>query len=176
MNQYNENFVEPPVEAVIEIPKVDPLKFDGNNPYDNVDDAYTLALQLNEELKVHDAVLALQAHLTKEPDHAASWRLLGQLYQEKDEDDKAIHYFMRAYELDPYDCDSLLCLGVSCTNELDEKVAMTHLMDWLRYNPEYCDLPIPQEPIQDVDEFREQLKGIFNLALTKNPDDIEVMV
>lgn len=113
MNYYSENFEEPPVETIIEIPKVDHLKFDGNNPYENVDDAYELALQFNDQLKVHDAVLALQAHLTKEPDHAASWRLLGQLYQEKDEDNKAIHYFLRAYELDPYDCDSLLCLGVS---------------------------------------------------------------
>jgi tetratricopeptide (TPR) repeat protein len=103
MGYYDEVIDQPPVETIIEVPKVDHFKFEENNPYDGVDDAYTLALQLNEELKVHDAVLALKAHLTKEPDHAASWRLLGQLYQEKDEDDKAIAYFKRAYELDPYD-------------------------------------------------------------------------
>ena len=173
---YSENLVEPPVETVIQVPKVDHFKFEEENPYSNVDDAYTLALQLNQELKVHDAILALKAHVTKEPDHAASWRLLGQLYQENDEDDKAIAYLLKAYELDPYDCESLLYLGVSCTNELNPRVAMNHLMDWLRYHPDYCDLQIPQEHIEDQDALRGELRALFNQALHKNPEDVDVLV
>lgn len=173
---YDETLVQPPVETVISVPKVDHFKFEEENPYKNVDDAYALACQLNNELKVHDAILALKAHLTKEPEHAPSWRMLGQLYQENDEDDKAIAYLLKAYELDPYDCDSLLYLGVSCTNELNPKVAMNHLLDWLRYHPDYSDLPIPQEHIEDQDMLREELRGLFNQALAKNPNDVDVLV
>jgi hypothetical protein len=49
-------------------------------------------------------------------------------------------------------------------------------MDWLRYNPEYFDLPIPKGPIDRIDNLRGELKGLFNQALMKNPDDIEVLV
>ena len=45
---------------------------------------------------------------------------MGQLYQENDQDELAILAFKKAYEIDPYDLDSLLCLGVSCTNELEQ--------------------------------------------------------
>lgn len=43
---------------------------------------------------------------------------MGQLLQENDEDDIAILAFKKAYEMDPYDLDSLLCLGISLTNEV----------------------------------------------------------
>eukprot|EP00345_Euplotes_harpa_P000084 CAMPEP_0168319420 /NCGR_PEP_ID=MMETSP0213-20121227/1047_1 /TAXON_ID=151035 /ORGANISM="Euplotes harpa, Strain FSP1.4" /LENGTH=392 /DNA_ID=CAMNT_0008320641 /DNA_START=14 /DNA_END=1192 /DNA_ORIENTATION=- len=66
---YDETLKEQPVETIIEVTKKDLFKFDEENPYKEVEDAYSLALQLNEELKVHDAILALQAHLTKNPDH-----------------------------------------------------------------------------------------------------------
>lgn len=176
MGYYNETMEIPPVETVIQVPKEDFFAFEKENPYAEIDDAYTLACKLNDELKVHDAVLALKAHLTKNPDHAPSWRLLGQLYQEKDEDERAIAYFKKAYDLDPYDLDSLLCLGVSCTNELNERVAMNYLVDWLRYNPEYCDLPIPDDTITDIDQLRKALKETFQQANEKNPDDVEVLV
>ncbi|CAI2361448.1 unnamed protein product [Moneuplotes crassus] len=173
---YEETLTQPPTETVIQVPKVDHFKFEEDNPYSNVEDAYTLACQLNEELKVHDAILALKAHLTKEPEHAPSWRMLGQLYQENDEDDKAIAYLLKAYELDPYDCESLLYLGVSCTNELNPKVAMNHLLDWLRYHLDYSDLPIPQEHIEDQDLLRDELRGLLNQALAKNPNDVDVLI
>lgn len=114
MRDYNETLKEEPIETIIHVPKKDLFVFPENNPYLEVDDAYTLAVQLNEELKVFDAIQALQANVQKNPDHAPSWRLLGQLYQENDEDDKAIAYFQKAYDLDPYDLESLLYLGVSC--------------------------------------------------------------
>jgi len=176
MGYYNETLDEPPVETVFQVPKEDFFKFDENNPYIDVEDAYSLAVQLNSDLKVHDAVLAIKAHLTQNPDHAASWRLLGQLYQEKDEDEKAIAYFQKAYDLDPYDLDSLLCLGVSCTNELNENVAMNHLTNWLRYNPEYCDLQIPEHQIQDPSELRDVLRTLFRQAHEKNPADVDVVI
>jgi len=62
---------------------------------------------------------------------------MGQLYQENDQDDYAIISFKRAYEIDPYDLDSLLCLGISCTNELEQNDAVRHLQNWLKYHPDF---------------------------------------
>ncbi len=61
----------------------------------------------------------MQAEVTKNAENAEAWRLMGQLYQENDQDDYAILAFKKAYLIDPYDLDSLLCLGISCTNELE---------------------------------------------------------
>ena len=57
-------------------------------------------------------------------------------------DEQAILAFKGAHEADPYDLDSLLFLGVSCTNELDEKVAQNYLHDFLKYHPDYSQMPI----------------------------------
>jgi len=62
---------------------------------------------------------------------------MGQLYQENDQDEYAIIAFKKAYEIDPYDLDSLLCLGISCTNELEQKDAINHLFHWLKYHPDF---------------------------------------
>ena len=43
MNHYSENLVEPPVETEIKVEKVDHFKFEEENPYFGVDDAYELA-------------------------------------------------------------------------------------------------------------------------------------
>lgn len=65
---------------------------------------------------------------------------MGQLYQENDQDDYAIIAFKRAYEIDPYDLDSLLCLGISCTNELEQRDVIQHLFHWLKYHPDFNQL------------------------------------
>lgn len=46
-------------------------------------------------------------------------------------DEFAMIAFKNANEADPYDLDSLLCLGISCTNELDEKEAQRCFQNWL---------------------------------------------
>jgi tetratricopeptide (TPR) repeat protein len=65
---------------------------------------------------------------------------MGQLYQENDQDDYAIIAFKKAYEIDPFDLDSLLCLGISCTNELEQREAITHLNNWLKYHPDFAQI------------------------------------
>jgi len=44
------------------------------------------------------AILALEAELTRRPDHAEAWRMLGQCHAENDEDKKAIACLERAIE------------------------------------------------------------------------------
>jgi hypothetical protein len=46
--------------------------------------------------------------------------MLGQLFQESDQDEYAIIALRNANQADPYDLDSLLSLGISSTNELDQ--------------------------------------------------------
>ena len=95
------------------------------------------AKNLVEERQSQEAIVCLQAEVQKNPENAAAWRLMGQLYQENDQDDYAIIAFKRAYEIDPFDLDSLLCLGISCTNELEQREAITHLFNWLKYHPDF---------------------------------------
>ena len=64
-------------------------------------------------------------------------KILGQLYQESDQDEKAILAFKEAHEKDPYDLDSLLALGISFTNELSGPDAFSYMHQWLKYNPDY---------------------------------------
>ena len=74
--------------------------------------------------------------------------------QENDQDDIAILAFKKAYEIDPYDLDSLLCLGISCTNELEEDEATKYLQQWLQYHPDFCHLPEIQDPALDYNKVK----------------------
>ena len=109
--------------------KSDVIPFEPNNKFRDGEGLLRLAKQLVEVLiyqsyfiqdcKTQEAIVCLQAEVQKNQENAEAWRLMGQLYQENDQDDYAIIAFKRAYEIDPYDLDSLLCLGISCTNELE---------------------------------------------------------
>jgi len=78
---------------------------------------------LIEAQKIQDAILCLEAEVQENAQNAEAWRILGQLYQENDQDEFAMIAFRTANDADPYDLDSLLCLGISCTNELAEEEA-----------------------------------------------------
>ena len=81
--------------------------------------------------------MCLEAEVQKNTPDTEAWRILGSLYQENDQDQNAILAFKQAHEVDPYDLDSLLAVGISATNELDEEAAKRHLHSWLRYHPDY---------------------------------------
>ena len=82
-------------------------------------------------------MLCLEAEVQKNAPNHEAWKILGQLYQESDQDEKAILAFKEAHEKDPYDLDSLLALGISFTNELSEQDAFSYMHQWLKYNPDY---------------------------------------
>lgn len=111
-----------------------------------------LAEEMNSNLELVEAVKVLEAEVQKNPNNCKAWWLLGTLHQENDEDKKAIYCFHKAYELDPFDLDSLICLGISCTNEIQAEEAMKHLENWLRYNPNYSDLKFPEYELTDIDD------------------------
>merc|ERR1711865_215034 len=65
------------------------------------------------------------------PELVEAWRTLGMAHAERDNDEQAIAALLRANQINPQDPDTLLELGVSCTNELNRKQAYTFLMTWL---------------------------------------------
>ena len=88
-----------------------------------------------------------------------------------------IHYLaQKAFDVDPYDLESLMYLGVSCTNELKEGEAMNHLENWLRYHPSYSNLEFPPVVPQDDEEKRIMLQKLFHEAANINPHDENVLV
>ena len=56
--------------------------------------------------------------------------MLGQLYQESDQDEYAILGFKAAHEADPYDLESLMSLGISNANELDQQESLNMAKAW----------------------------------------------
>lgn len=77
------------------------------------------------------AAIALLEASCRNGGGAAAWRALGQAHAERDDDEQAIAALLMANQMDPTDSDTLLELGVSCTNELNRKQAYTFLMTWL---------------------------------------------
>ena len=56
---------------------------------------------------------------------------------------------MNSLENNPQNLDSLLSLGVSCTNILDEVKAMNYLKQWIILNPKYSKLNVDPNIIPD---------------------------
>ena len=90
-----------------------------NNPYREVAFPKKLALDLINAGNNNEAVLALEAHLEKNMQDGESWRILGRILQENDQDQKSIPCFTNCLKYSPNNLDCLLSLGVSCTNVLD---------------------------------------------------------
>merc|ERR1719356_1286737 len=92
-------------------------EFSKENKYLETDDPLAQAMQLLREGRDREALLALEAEVQRNPESSEGWRQLGQLYAELDQDIEAIQCLRRGHEVDPYNLESLLALGVSCTNE-----------------------------------------------------------
>ena len=118
-------------------PKV--IQFQEENKYKEMQDVDLVAIakELIEQCKAQEAILCLEAEVQNNKQNSQAWRILGQLYQENDQDDFAILAFKEAHECDPYDLDSLLALGISFTNEFEDMEAFRYLHSWLKYHPDY---------------------------------------
>jgi len=57
--------------------------------------------------------------------------------------------------------DSLLAVGISATNELDEEAAKKHLHSWLKYHPDYNQ--IGDVSAKESLDFHE-IEAAFNVA------------
>ena len=100
-------------------------------------DLVELAKKLLSEGKSQEAKLVLEAEAQKNGDNTEAWTMLGRIHSENDCDNHAFQCLLRALEVDPFNLDAELALGILCTNEFDELDAMIHLKNWIRLHPIY---------------------------------------
>lgn len=131
-------------------------------------------------------MLALEAHLEKNLQDGESWRILGRILQENDQDQKSIPCFTNCLKHSPNNLDCLLSLGVSCTNVLDEVKAMNFLKRWLMLNPKYKMegiagiipeemVNLPTYKVEEIKMMNDQLIKVFDEAAKINPNDPELL-
>merc|ERR1719434_453842 len=118
--------------------KMSEYQFTKENDYLDSSDPLAEAQRLLREGRDREALLALEAEVQRNPESSEGWRQLGQLYAELDQDVEAIQCLRRGHEVDPYNLDSLLALGVSCTNELDQLPALRYLRTWIENHEEHA--------------------------------------
>eukprot|EP00927_Polykrikos_kofoidii_P071398 TRINITY_DN67665_c0_g1_i1.p1 TRINITY_DN67665_c0_g1~~TRINITY_DN67665_c0_g1_i1.p1 ORF type:complete len:753 (-),score=198.67 TRINITY_DN67665_c0_g1_i1:83-2341(-) len=153
--------------------------FQENNSYlEGPLDCLAEAQRLLREGRDREAMLALEAEVRRNPESSEGWRLLGQLYAEMDQDVEAIQCLRKGHEVDPYNLDSLLALGVSCTNELDRLPALRYLREWIENHEEHQVLVagLDPPPEYEMDEWRAQVTMLFQQAAQANPHDADVFV
>mmetsp|Transcript_59336 Transcript_59336/g.94209 ORF Transcript_59336/g.94209 Transcript_59336/m.94209 type:complete len:760 (-) Transcript_59336:84-2363(-) len=153
-------------------------KFSDENPYDDSPNPLEEAQRLLREGRDREALLALEAEVKRNPESSEGWRQLGQLYAELDQDVEAIQCLRKGHEVDPYNLDSLLALGVSCTNELDQLPALRYLRMWIENHEDHQVLVEGLEPPPDYqfEAWRKQVTHLFNMAAEANPMDADVFV
>lgn len=133
--------------------------FADNNPFlsqndnkvadDVIVDYFSEGKKLMKEGLLNEAILAFEACVKKEEYRSEGWRFLGICHADNENDISAIAAFLKCYELDPYDLDALLQLGVSYTNEIDPFRAITYLRNWIANHADYGLLAEQeQEPLQ----------------------------
>ncbi|PFH38626.1 tetratricopeptide repeat-containing protein [Besnoitia besnoiti] len=139
--------------------------FSKDNPYLSEPDPLARALRLLEEGKLQEAVKALEAEVQQNPNSSEGWRLLGEALADSEQDADAILCLKKGHEVDPYNLDSLLALGVSLTNELDAPQALRNLRDWLANHDELSALPGLKRPVpEDFEELKKHVISLFRDA------------
>lgn len=95
--------------------------------------------------------------------------------------------FLNALEIEPANLDTLLSLGVSCTNTLDEVKAMNYLKKWMINNPKFKAIGInpnviPDEianqysfEIDDIKKMNNQMIDIFKQGLAIDSNDADLL-
>lgn len=168
--------------------------FQDNNPFLQSADPFGDGVRLFNEGKLKEAILAFEATVQQQADHADAWSYLGEAQAHNEEENNAIAAFLQCVSIDPYNLKALMQLGVSYTNDLEESRALNYLKTWLQNNPDYQTAALAQQK-QQVDEYHSLYGGqssnsqysydntlhddvtkMFLNALTIRPDDPDLHV
>eukprot|EP01119_Soliformovum_irregulare_P014123 TRINITY_DN3837_c0_g1_i1.p1 TRINITY_DN3837_c0_g1~~TRINITY_DN3837_c0_g1_i1.p1 ORF type:complete len:593 (-),score=151.28 TRINITY_DN3837_c0_g1_i1:54-1583(-) len=137
-------------------------QFTDGNPYAALDDPLEKGLELFQEGRLEQAILAFEAELARNPTSATGWQHLGLAHAENDKDGKAITCLQKAAEYDPQNADIKMALAVSYTNELNRELALDTLRTWIEEHPQYKHIQYQEEAPRD---FRTQFRS-YHTALT----------
>lgn len=141
-------------------------RFEEDNKYRDVDNLYELAIEKEKQGFTDEAILMLEAEVQKNPEHSQAWCLLGRLHAKNDEDTRAISAMLRGLEVDPYNLELLMYLGISCTNEFDEDQALMYLKTWIQHHPMYSEIPVDH-----TQNLRDDILEAFKVAVSINSSD-----
>ncbi|MCO5605091.1 hypothetical protein L7F22_059270 [Adiantum nelumboides] len=168
-----EKFVEEQVKGEQNLPSSSKwaYMFADQNPYMGHANPLKEGQELFRRGLLSEAVLALEAEVMKNPDNAEGWRLLGVTHAENDDDKQSIASMVRARDADPTNIEVLLSLGVSHTNELEQREALKYLRAWLQHHPRYGGL-IPGDQVSGLNH--SEVTHLFHEAARMAPEDADV--
>ena len=164
MSEVNQNFDnEQDIYKYIQEQNKAETIFETDNPYLNEKEYETidlveLAKKLLSEGKSQEAKLVLEAESQRNGDNTEAWTMLGRIHSENDCDNYAFQCLLRALDVDPFNLDAELALGILCTNEFDELDAMIHLKNWIRLHPIYSKFLDENNPVLDEKIIKEAEK------------------
>ena len=158
------------------------------NKNDDNTNYFEEGLRLMKSGNLNEAILAFEACVRNEPERSEGWRYLGICHADNENDNGAIAAYLKCNQLDPYDLDALLQLGVSYTNEIDSFRALNYLKQWIGNHPDYSMLADEadlkqQEPTikpgilggyRGSNEEHKKVVDLFNKAVGINPMDSEL--
>ncbi|KAI5077377.1 hypothetical protein GOP47_0007201 [Adiantum capillus-veneris] len=168
-----EKFVEEQVKGEQNLPSSSKwaYMFADQNPYMGHANPLKEGQELFRRGLLSEAVLALEAEVMKNPDNAEGWRLLGITHAENDDDKQSIASMVRARDAEPTNIEVLLSLGVSHTNELEQREALKYLRSWLQHHPRYNGL-IPGDQVSGLNHA--EVTHLFHEAARMAPVDADV--
>jgi peroxin-5 len=143
--------------------------FEENNEFLGHENCFQSAVKKEELGLTNEAILLLEAEVMKNPQNSEAWCLLGRLHAKNDEDSRAISAMLRGLEVDPYNLELLMYLGISCTNEFDEDQALMYLKTWIQHHPIYSEIPVDQRQ-----NLKEDILEAFKVAISMNPNDPDI--
>lgn len=145
-----------------------------NNPFLTDLDSMKKGRDLFQQGLLTESALALEAECQRCPNNTEAWILLGKVQAENDDDIKAIEAMNRALACDPGNAEAMLSLGVSYTNEFDQKNAVSFLRRWLSSHGKYGSMfrndLMPPESSQELSH----AIHLFKMAAQSSPDDPDV--
>ena len=135
VEEFGDHYASPAPNAVNDNQRN--YSFSNSNPFETTENPFELGQELYKNGILSEAALAFEAAIEKEVHVAESWRMLGMVHAENDDDKQAIASMVNAHACDPTNLDVLLDLGVSHTNELDTNEALNYMRQWISQHPEY---------------------------------------
>lgn len=148
--------------------------FKANNPFMTDMHSFAKAKSLFRHGILSEAVYALEAEVQRNPGNVNAWRLLGTVHAENDDDTQAISAMAKALKADPTNAEVLLSLGVSYTNELDQRRALNYLHTWLAnhatHGPQIANMQHPEDTSQKLS----WVVSLFEKAAASAPADADV--
>lgn len=144
------------------------------NPFLTDVDSFGKGRQLFQQGLLTEAVLAIEAECQRHPNNSEAWKLLGTVQAENDDDIQAIAAMNKALACDPTNLEVLLSLGVSHTNEFDQKAAVGYLRQWLATHPNYQDILQNDVGPPDSSQTVSYAVKLFRIAAQRHPADADV--